>query len=65
MSTETLQPGTPPPENKSSFSIELALVIGLPLAAVCFASSAAYIAFVKGFTALPEPAPAAVVAQHH
>jgi hypothetical protein len=57
MSTETL-PSNPAPRR---FSIELALVIGLPLSAVIIASSFAFVAYVHGFT---EIAPAEIHAPH-
>jgi hypothetical protein len=57
MSTETLPRRAP-----RYFSIELALVIGLPLSAVIIASSFAFVAYVHGFT---EISPTAIHATHH
>lgn len=39
---------------RSPWSIELALVIGLPMASIIIASSLAYAAYVHGFTELPQ-----------
>ena len=38
----------------SPWSIELGLVIGLPLTAVIVASSLAFVAYVHGFTEIPK-----------
>jgi hypothetical protein len=46
------QPATQP---SRTWSLELILVIALPLAAVIASSTSAYLAYVKGFTAIPEP----------
>jgi hypothetical protein len=45
---------TRPAPTPSSWSIELALVIGLPMASIIIASSLAYAAYVHGFTELPK-----------
>jgi hypothetical protein len=41
-------------QTPSPWSIELALVIGLPLASIIIASSLAYQAYVHGFTEIPQ-----------
>ena len=46
----------------SPWSIELGLVIGLPLTAVIVASSLAFVAYVHGFTEMPQQE---VHAPHH
>jgi hypothetical protein len=47
-----------------TWSVELALVVALPLAAVIASSTTAYIAYVKGFTALPEKPPVTALHKH-
>jgi hypothetical protein len=64
MNVEAMQPQPLRPKNEARFPAVMALVIGLPILSVCFGAGAAYVAFVKGFTALPEQAPAAIVAPH-
>ena len=51
MMSTTVAPNNRP---SSPWSIELALVIGLPMAAVVIASSLAYAAYVHGFTEMPQ-----------
>lgn len=63
MTSTTLKPSNlAQAVNRRALSLELVLVVALPLIAVAFSSTAAYIAFVKGFTALPETA---VTTPHH
>jgi hypothetical protein len=45
---------TRPAQTPSPWSIELALVIGLPIASIIIASSLAYSAYVHGFTEMPK-----------
>lgn len=45
---------SPEPQKPSVWSLELTLVIGLPMAAIVIASSLAYEAYVHGFTELPQ-----------
>lgn len=43
-----------PPQAESPWSIELALVIGIPLASIVVGASLAFAAYVHGFTELPQ-----------
>lgn len=45
---------TVPKTSPSPWSVELVLVIGLPLASIIIASTLAYAAYVHGFTEIPK-----------
>lgn len=56
-------PAQSPTKSEFRFFVELGLVLGLPLLAVFAASTLAFVAYTRGFTALPEQS--AQSAPHH